>query len=210
MSALRGHFGGRRVDPEHAFGDDLRIELAGGEHGAGRGIHHFIRVLGKMHDGVGHASTRVGGCQDPSGLEPLGERGVDVQDAAPSVQRFDHGHRLVVEAVGRERDEVGSAHRGRNVVPGEASGKAHGRAGRALLGLGTQRPVADDFDVEGARGKIGVWLVSDGTKTPYRVKLRAPGYCNLSLFAEAAQGVLLADAVSILGSLDLVIPEIDR
>lgn len=64
--------------------------------------------------------------------------------------------------------------------------------------------------VEGARGKIGIYLASDGGKTPYRIKLRAPGYCNLSLFAEAAQGTILADAVSILGSLDLVIPEIDR
>ncbi len=63
---------------------------------------------------------------------------------------------------------------------------------------------------EGGRGKIGIYVVSDGSKTPYRIRLRAPGYSNLSLFAEVAQGSLLADAVSILGSLDLVIPEIDR
>ena len=66
------------------------------------------------------------------------------------------------------------------------------------------------FAVEGARGKIGVYLVSDGSKSPYRLKLRSPGFSNLSLFAEIARGTLLADAVSILGSLDLVIPEIDR
>ena len=66
------------------------------------------------------------------------------------------------------------------------------------------------FAVEGARGKIGVYLLSDGGPKPYRVKLRSPGFSNLSLFAELAQGTLLADAVSILGSLDLVIPEIDR
>jgi NADH-quinone oxidoreductase subunit D len=66
------------------------------------------------------------------------------------------------------------------------------------------------FAVEGARGKIGVHLLSDGGKNPYRVKLRAPGFSNLSLFAELVRGVLLADAVSILGSLDMVIPEIDR
>ncbi len=66
------------------------------------------------------------------------------------------------------------------------------------------------FAVEGARGKIGVYLVSDGTNVPYRIKLRAPGFSNLSLFAELAKGTMLADAVSILGSLDLVIPEIDR
>jgi NADH-quinone oxidoreductase subunit D len=66
------------------------------------------------------------------------------------------------------------------------------------------------FAVEGARGKIGVHLVSDGSATPYRCKLRSPSFSNLSLFAELVSGTLLSDAVSILGSLDLVIPEIDR
>jgi NADH-quinone oxidoreductase subunit D len=66
------------------------------------------------------------------------------------------------------------------------------------------------FAVEGARGKIGVYLLSDGTAKSYRLKLRSPSFSNLSLFAELAQGTLLADAVSIMGSLDLVIPEIDR
>ncbi len=66
------------------------------------------------------------------------------------------------------------------------------------------------FAVEGARGKIGVHVLSDGSNVPYRCKLRAPGFSNMSLFAELCQGVLLADAVAILGSLDLVIPEMDR
>ncbi|WP_291321982.1 NADH-quinone oxidoreductase subunit D [Desulfonatronospira sp.] len=74
------------------------------------------------------------------------------------------------------------------------------------------KPPAGDvyFAVEGARGKIGIHLVSDGGKSPYRLKLRAPGFSNLSLFSEVAQGTLIADAVAILASLDLVIPEIDR
>lgn len=66
------------------------------------------------------------------------------------------------------------------------------------------------FAVEGARGKIGIHLVSDGSASPYRCKLRSPSFANLSLFAELVRGTRLADAVSILGSLDLVIPEIDR
>uniref|UniRef100_I2Q5I3 NADH-quinone oxidoreductase subunit D n=1 Tax=Desulfovibrio sp. U5L TaxID=596152 RepID=I2Q5I3_9BACT len=66
------------------------------------------------------------------------------------------------------------------------------------------------YAVEGARGKILVHVRSDGGPKPYRVKLRAPGFSNLSLFSELSRGTLLADAVSILGSLDLVIPEIDR
>ncbi len=66
------------------------------------------------------------------------------------------------------------------------------------------------FAVESARGKVGMHLVSHGGESPYRLKLRAPSFSNLSLFAEVSAGTLLSDAVSILGSLDLVIPEIDR
>jgi len=74
------------------------------------------------------------------------------------------------------------------------------------------KPAKGDYyhAVEAARGSFGVRLVSDGTNTPYRLKLRSPSFCNLSLFAEASQGMLVADAVAFMGSLDLVIPEIDR
>ncbi len=66
------------------------------------------------------------------------------------------------------------------------------------------------FAVETARGEFGMYIVSDGSPKPYRLKLRVPSYSNLSLFPEVSRGVLIADAVAILGSLDLVIPEIDR
>ncbi|MGE4553833.1 MAG: NADH-quinone oxidoreductase subunit D [Desulfovibrionaceae bacterium] len=66
------------------------------------------------------------------------------------------------------------------------------------------------FAVEGARGKIGINVVSDGSKVPYRTRLRAPGFANLTLFSELAKGTLLPDMLAILGSLDMVIPEIDR
>ena len=74
------------------------------------------------------------------------------------------------------------------------------------------KPAKGDYyaAVEAARGSFGVRLVSDGTNTPYRLKLRSPSYCNLSLFGEACEGLLLADALAMMGSLDLVIPCIDR
>jgi NADH-quinone oxidoreductase subunit D len=53
-------------------------------------------------------------------------------------------------------------------------------------------------------------IVSDGTNSAYRLKLRSPPYSNLSLFSEATRGMLLPDALAFMGSLDLVIPEIDR
>jgi len=76
----------------------------------------------------------------------------------------------------------------------------------------TIKPPKGDFyqAVETGRGALGIRAVSDGTSTPYRLKFRSPSYSNLSLFGEAGQGMLLPDAVALLGSLDLVIPEIDR
>jgi NADH-quinone oxidoreductase subunit D len=64
--------------------------------------------------------------------------------------------------------------------------------------------------VETPRGELGIYIVSDETDTPYRMKWRVPSFSNLMVFPELAKGCLLADAVAILGSLDLVIPEIDR
>lgn len=74
------------------------------------------------------------------------------------------------------------------------------------------KPPAGDyaFAVEAARGRFLVRTVSNGTNTPYRMRLRSPSFSNLSLFEEASRGMMLADALAFLGSLDLVIPEIDR
>lgn len=64
--------------------------------------------------------------------------------------------------------------------------------------------------VEAARGTFGVRIVSDGSNSAYRLKLRSPCFSNLSLYGEACQGMLLPDALALMGSLDLVIPDIDR
>jgi NADH-quinone oxidoreductase subunit D len=72
-------------------------------------------------------------------------------------------------------------------------------------------PAGDCYTVvEAARGTFGCRLVCDGGKNPYRLKLRSPTYSNLSLYGEVTEGMLLADALAVMGSLDLVIPEIDR
>jgi len=66
------------------------------------------------------------------------------------------------------------------------------------------------YAVEAARGRFMVRIVSDGKDTPYRVKLRTPSFSNLSLYEEASRGMILPDALAMMGSLDLVIPDIDR
>ncbi|HEB51427.1 MAG TPA: NADH-quinone oxidoreductase subunit D [Desulfobulbus sp.] len=64
--------------------------------------------------------------------------------------------------------------------------------------------------VETPRGELVIHIVSDGSTRPWRVKFRVPSFANLSIFARLARGQLLADALAILGSLDMVIPEVDR
>lgn len=66
------------------------------------------------------------------------------------------------------------------------------------------------YAVEAARGRFLVRIVSDNKEIPYRVKLRTPCLSNLSVFEEASRGMLLPDALAVMGSLDLVIPDIDR
>ena len=64
--------------------------------------------------------------------------------------------------------------------------------------------------VETARGEFGVYIISEGGTTPYRIKFRSPGYSNLNALDQMARGQKIGDLVSIMGSLDLVIPDIDR
>ncbi|HEX2974942.1 MAG TPA: NADH-quinone oxidoreductase subunit C, partial [Bacteroidales bacterium] len=64
--------------------------------------------------------------------------------------------------------------------------------------------------VETARGELGVYIISDGNKNPYRVKFRSPNFSNLSVLNEISKGFKIADLVAIGGSLDLIIPDIDR
>ncbi len=64
--------------------------------------------------------------------------------------------------------------------------------------------------VETARGEFGVYIVSEGGTTPYRIKFRSPGFSNLSALDHMARGSKLGDLVAIMGTLDLVIPDIDR
>jgi NADH-quinone oxidoreductase subunit D len=66
------------------------------------------------------------------------------------------------------------------------------------------------FSVEGARGEVTYYLVGDGTDIPYRLKVRSPCFSNLSLLPELCEDMLLADMIATLGSLDMVIPEVDR
>lgn len=64
--------------------------------------------------------------------------------------------------------------------------------------------------VENPRGELGYYLVSDGKPNPYRVRARGPSFNNLNVLGEISRGTMVADLVAILGSIDIVLGEVDR
>ena len=76
----------------------------------------------------------------------------------------------------------------------------------------TVKPAANEFysAVESARGELGVYVVADGTDKPYRAKFRTGSFTGLSIIRHLSPGLMLADLVALIGSLDVVAPEVDR
>jgi len=64
--------------------------------------------------------------------------------------------------------------------------------------------------IEGPKGEFGVYIISDGANKPYRLKVRAPSFVHLAAINEMVKGHMLADVVSVIGTLDLVFGELDR
>jgi len=63
---------------------------------------------------------------------------------------------------------------------------------------------------ENPRGELAFYIVSDGGKGPYRMKIRGPSFVNIAVLAEISRGYLIADLVAIIGSIDIVLGEVDR
>lgn len=66
------------------------------------------------------------------------------------------------------------------------------------------------FEGENPRGQLGFYVQGDGSAIPYRVKVRGPSFCNLCVIPEVCRGVMLADVPAIVGSIDVVMGEVDR
>ena len=64
--------------------------------------------------------------------------------------------------------------------------------------------------VEHPKGEFGTYIVSDGANKPYRLKIRAPGFAHLGAIDHLVKGHMLADVVTVIGTMDIVFGEIDR
>ena len=115
----------------------------------------------------------------------------------------------------------------KKVFAGEATALLHGRAAADAAAETARKTfeegvVADSLptvsvpageayaSIEHPKGEFGIYMVSDGANKPYRLKIRAPGFVHLQALDEMSRGHMIADAVTIIGTQDIVFGEIDR
>ena len=70
--------------------------------------------------------------------------------------------------------------------------------------------LATSLGAQEREGPAGYYVVSDGKLNPYRVKVKSPCFTAMSVFHHLARGMMIADIVALIGSLDIVLGEIDR
>ena len=72
-------------------------------------------------------------------------------------------------------------------------------------------PVGEIYhSIEAPKGELGYFIVSDGSTQPYRVRVRPPSFVNLQALSKMVEGALVADVVAVIGTLDIVLGEVDR
>jgi NADH-quinone oxidoreductase subunit D len=80
-----------------------------------------------------------------------------------------------------------------------------------LVTEGMRPPAGQVYQgVESPRGELGFFIVSDGTNRPYRCKVRSPSFSNLSALPHMVRGELIADVVAVIGSIDIILGDVDR
>src|SRR6185503_10716576 len=80
-----------------------------------------------------------------------------------------------------------------------------------IIAEGFDVPVGEVYHpIEASKGELGVYMKSDGGPKPARVHVRGPSFVNLSALPQMSEGEMVADIVAVIGSLDIVLGEIDR
>lgn len=120
---------------------------------------------------------------------PIGERGDTYDRYLVRMEEMRQSRRIVLQAV--------------DSIP---EGPILARVGKVI-----KPPPGEVYhSIEAPKGELGYYIVSDGTTQPYRLRIRPPSFINLEAFDKMVRGHLVADVVAIIGTLDIVLGEVDR
>lgn len=120
---------------------------------------------------------------------PVGENGDTYDRYLVRMQEMRQSHRIVLQAI--------------DSIP---SGPIAARIGKVL-----KPPPGEVYhSIEAPKGELGYYIVSDGSTQPYRLRIRPPSFVNLQMLDQMIQGLLVADVVAVIGTLDIVLGEVDR
>jgi NADH-quinone oxidoreductase subunit D len=123
-------------------------------------------------------------------------------------------HKIVTQALGRLKPGSVKADAPKVVLPDREAMKTHMDAlihHFLIVAEGFDVPAGEVYmPIEASKGELGVYVKSDGGPKPARVHFRGPSFVNLSALPHMAEGEMVADVVAIIGSLDIVLGEIDR
>jgi NADH-quinone oxidoreductase subunit D len=80
-----------------------------------------------------------------------------------------------------------------------------------LMTEGFEVPKGEAYcSVESSKGELGFYIISDGSNKPYRIKIRTPSFVNMESLSTMTEGRMMADMVTVIGSIDICLGEIDR
>ena len=130
------------------------------------------------------------------------------------MREMKESHKIVVQALSRLRPGPVKADAPKVVLPDREAMKQHMDAlihHFLIIAEGFDVPPGEVYQpIEASKGELGVYVKSNGGPKPERVHFRGPSFVNLSSLPQLAQGAMIADIVAIIGSLDIVLGEIDR
>src|SRR3972149_2773665 len=169
------------------------------EKSTGGRLHHVYFRPGGVYEGIpeGWEGQALGFCEEVPGHLAEVDSDVPVQQAGDCFARYQvrveemrQSVRIIQQCIAK-------------LPPGEI------RAPKVPITL--RLPKGEVYTrTESPRGDLGVFLVSDGEEHPYRVKIRAPAFSNLYALSEMMRGWKIADVIAILGSIDIVLSDVDR
>jgi NADH-quinone oxidoreductase subunit D len=130
------------------------------------------------------------------------------------MQEMIQSNRIVEQAVDRLPDGPINANAPQYVPPDKADVQTDMAAlirHFKLMEEGLKPPVNEAYGaIESSKGELGFYLVSDGTSKPFRFRIRTPSFPNIGAIPVMIKGQMIADVIAAIGSIDIVLGEIDR